>query len=510
MEALVGFVILVLAVYFANSWLETELGFNPLKALFRIIGFILKGLWSIFTFLSGLNFDWLTGKKDDLYGSAGFMEKKEQKSLLSPNHDGLTIDGINRITAKMSFENLLCVAPVGKGKTTKLIIPSVFNLSSSGIVTDPSGEIYRATAGYLSQDFNIKVLNLQDTTRSLCYNPLHRANTPTEIKQLCDVLIRSKFPNSTSEQRFWNTGAANILNILITCLKNVPDSGYHHLANVKHLLDNFGTNGKPLSLFFVNNAKRKIFAQLKGFIAQDEKVRLGQLSTAKVVLDLFDDPELAALSSHDNINFEDLRHQKGVVYSIVPEHQIKYYGQYLALFYTQLFEYARQSANPGNVLPLYFLLDEAGNMPIPDLASKITMLRKYEVSIVPVLQDESQLEQAFGSADAKAIKHGGCASHIYYPGLSYETCAKLEQALGHQTIEIKDNNSNRKMGKPLMTADEIRRLPDDEAIFIHSNLRPVKLKMTPYFKNPDLLRKSEIPAPVLPVNPHTNVKYLSL
>jgi type IV secretory pathway TraG/TraD family ATPase VirD4 len=49
-----------------------------------------------------------------------------------------------------------------------------------------------------------------------------------------------------------------------------------------------------------------------------------------------------------------------------------------------------------------------------------------------------------------------------------------------------------------MTADEIRVMSDDEALFIHGNKRPVKLRTTPYYQNARLRRRAELEAPSLP------------
>jgi len=96
-------------------------------------------------------------------------------------------------------------------------------------------------------------------------------------------------------------------------------------------------------------------------------------------------------------------------------------------------------------------------------------------------------------ADASVILNGGCATRLFYPGLSYPTCNELSNILGNQTISIREsgfareNNTSsardREMARPLLAPDEIRTLKPNKAILIHSNKLPVMLKTTPWFKN---------------------------
>lgn len=47
----------------------------------------------------------------------------------------------------------------------------------------------------------------------------------------------------------------------------------------------------------------------------------------------------------------------------------------------------------------------------------------------------------------------------------------------------------------LATPDEVRMLPRDKAILICGNYNPMKLTLTPYYNNPFLKLRTEIPIP---------------
>ena len=74
-----------------------------------------------------------------------FLTQKETGTLLSPRNKGLLIDGeAGHLTEQQSFQNVCVVARVGAGKTSRYIIPNVFDraqrkCSMVGSVADRGG-----------------------------------------------------------------------------------------------------------------------------------------------------------------------------------------------------------------------------------------------------------------------------------------------------------------------------------------------------------------------------------
>ncbi len=439
--------------------------------------------------------------KGDL--NAKWMSPTESRELMNPANDGVVISGKNRLSEAASFRHLAIIASTGSGKTQKFIIPNAIQLKSSAVITDPSGEIFRKTSGYLaSQGFKIKVLNFDDPEHSLRYNPLTRAVDEVSISQVANQLLDSSKKKGDKQEAFWTEGAKAILNILIACLKNEPQK-FRNLHNIRYLLNNFGMDGGPLGSFFLRSiaVNPALKSEIKGITHQTESVISGQVGTAKTALEPMRNPSLCELTSRETLHFETLREEKTVLYVIYSPHRINEYQFLLNLLYTQLFDFVVKPKDPGKpYLPVYFLLDEFGNLgTIPSFSTIITTIRKFQCSISMILQDLNQLETNYSEAEAKTIFEGGCATRIFYSGMDHDMAERLEKMLGKFTIRRRDRNGAYiEKDRPLQTADELRMLPRETAVMIHDTMKPVKLQLVPADRDPQFSSLMALPPLAIP------------
>ena len=439
--------------------------------------------------LSGIR--WLVQNRRSAQESARFLNRREEMALFAPRNRGLIIDGrAQRLSEEASFKHMAVIARTGAGKTSRYILPNLLRgEQGSFLVTDLSGELFQKTSGYLKRrGFEVKALNLMDFSQSLRYNPLAFANSFTEIQQLAQVLVKSSNPGD--KDPFWGQGAEKLLAILITCLKKAP-AQYQNLANLKHLLNHYGTDGKKLEPFICHYADDITFSEYQGFVSGNEKTVQSFVTTAQTALRMLGNPEIAALTATNELDFSELRTKKTVLFLMVNQEQMDFYSFLINLFYTQFF--GACFARLGAKLPVYCLLDEFGHLYIPNFETVVSTIRKYRVSISIVLQNEAQLVSKYSEAGAKTILEGGMASKLFFSGMDINTAKQLEQTLGKvKTFDAKGGifGNEFTQERNLMNADQIRTLNADEAILLHENLRPAKISMVPYFKQGDLVRKT--------------------
>ena len=102
-----------------------------------------------------------TKYQDIEHGSSDWCTGGEQYRVLSRN-SGLLLAQNNYLPLnKIGNINVLIVGGSGSGKSSSYTIPNAHQLLGSYIFTDPKGEIYDTTAGYLKEHgYEIKLLNL--------------------------------------------------------------------------------------------------------------------------------------------------------------------------------------------------------------------------------------------------------------------------------------------------------------------------------------------------------------
>jgi len=497
--------ILVVLVFFGVAY-KFWPGFRPIGWLADILSGIVSGFATAIGFLFGAIP--LPGQSN-----ARFMNSFDRWGLIGKGQSGLLIDGHkNRLSEKASFESVLTVGGMGRGKTSTFLIPNLLTATNASyVVTDTSGEIFDRTSGDLvSKGYQIKVLNLMDLSRSDKYNPLAKALNYTDLSLLAGTLIRSAYPNASSDQQFWNAGAEKLIRIFVNCLANHGDPAFQNLANVRHLIANFDTHHSPpgklsrMDNFVLNNTQNdpSTFADYQAISNGNPKTIASILTTADVALAPLGDPALANLLSANTIDFTDLRNRKTIIYVLVRQQQLTHYQFLLNLFYTDLINSLLSSlANIDR--PVYLLLDEFGHLQIPQFDIFSTTARKYRVGFWIFLQSLAQLEARYGRDIARIILDG-LQTEIYLPGADLATARSIEQRLG--TLA----SANGKSSKPLMNADQIIRMKDNRALLLHSNKRPMLMKTRPYFKIGNYVRKSKQAPYQLATNLHHNFRLIQL
>ncbi len=390
----------------------------------------------------------------------------------------------------------------GSGKSASYSIPNAHQCLGSYVFTDPKGELYDTTAGYLKeQGYDIKVLNLVRPQYSDGYNPLMHISSELDVDVIANTIVKGQKTDSGSDP-YWDDMAEMLLKALIYYLIATRPEEEQNLASCAELVRAANKNGG-------SNLLSDLMSQLpydhparmyyKSIEIAPEKTYGSILSSLQSKLGKFDSKEIAELTSTDTINFEEIGSKKTAVYVISSDTHTAY-DFLLTIFFSQmiqqLYDYADQ--NGGRLKErTYFILDEFANIgKIPDFDKKISTSRSRGISFSVILQNIDQLEAVYEKSYETIM--GNCDTHVFLGSNSFKTVEYFSKQLGEKTIDrdnisINKDKQNHRTGKSLsdqimaralMTPDELRRLDNDLCIIFEKGLKPVKAKKFYYFKHP--------------------------
>ena len=390
----------------------------------------------------------------------------------------------------------------GSGKSTSYSIPNAYQMLGSYIFTDPKGELYDRTAGYLKEHgYEIKVLNLVRPQFSDGYNPLMHISSELDVDVIANTVVKGQKTDSSSDP-YWDDMAEMLLKALIYYLIATRPEEEQNLASCAELVraaNNKG--GSNLLSDLINQLPYDHPARMyyKSIEIAPEKTYGSILSSLQSKLGKFDSKEIAELTSTDTINFEDIGNKKTAVYVISSDTHTAY-DFLLTIFFSQmiqqLYDYADQ--NGGRLKErTFFILDEFANIgKIPDFDKKISTSRSRGISFSVILQNLDQLEAVYEKSYETIM--GNCDTHVFLGSNSVKTVEYFSKALGEKTIDrdsisINKDKKNHKTGKSvsdqvmaraLMTPDELRRMDNDLCIIYEKGIKPVKANKFYYFKHP--------------------------
>ena len=329
----------------------------------------------------------------------------------------------------------------GSGKSASYSIPNAYQCLGSYVFTDPKGELYDRTAGYLkSKGYEIKVLNLVRPQYSDGYNPLMHISSELDVDVIANTIVKGQQAEGGKSDPYWDDMAEMLLKALIYYLIATRPEEEQNLASCAELVRAANSNGggnlltELISKLPYDHPARMYYKSIE---IAPEKTYGSILSTLQSKLGKFDSKEIAELTSTDTIDFEEIGNKKTAVYVISSDTHTAY-DFLLTIFFSQmiqqLYDYADQ--NGGKLKEqTFFILDEFANIgKIPDFDKKISTSRSRKISFSVILQNVDQLEAVYEKSYETIM--GNCDTHLFLGSNSFKTVEYFSKQLGEKTIEM--------------------------------------------------------------------------
>ena len=279
---------------------------------------------------------------DDIeHGSSDWSSHGEQYQILN-RKEGIILAENNYLPVdKRGNVNVLVVGGSGSGKSASYSIPNAYQMLGSYVFTDPKGELYDRTAGYLKQHgYKIKVLNLVHPQYSDGYNPIMHVSSEIDVDVIANTIVKGQKVEGGGSDPFWDDSAEMLLKALIYYLMAKRPDEEQNLASCAELVRAANANGG-------SNLLTELISELpydhparmnyKSIEIAPEKTYSSILSTLQSKLGKFDSKEIAELTSTDTIDFEEIGSQKTAVYVISSDTHTAY-DFLLTIFFSQMIQ----------------------------------------------------------------------------------------------------------------------------------------------------------------------------
>ena len=514
--------LLCIAQGFTGAFASLWLSLHPLDLLLGVAG---AALVRLAVYLKAKNAK--KYRRGVEYGSARWGRPEDIAPYIDPVPDwnipltrteSLTMTSRPKDPKTARNKNILVIGGSGSGKTRFFVKPSLLQMHSSYVVTDPKGQLLRETGKLLAhggpkrdengkpvrdkhgkvvyEPYRIKVLNTINFSKSMKYNPLAYVRSEKDILKLVNVIIaNTKGDGEKSSEDFWIKAERLLYCALIGYIWYEAEPEEKNFITLLELInacearEDDETYKSPVDILFDELAQ----AQPEHFaVKQYVKFKMAAGKTLKSILvscgarlSPFDIKELRDIMTEDELELDTMGDRKTALFLIMSDTDTTF-NFVIAMLQSQLFNLLCDKADDlyNGRLPVHVrcLLDEFANIgQIPNFDKLIATIRSREISASIILQSQSQLKTIYKDAADTIV--GNCDVTLFLGGKEKSTLKEISELLGKETIDSLSQSENRgaqtshglsyqKLGKELMTQDEIAVMDGGKCILQLRGVRP--------------------------------------
>ena len=453
------------------------------------------------------------------YGTSGWMSEKEMKGVIElvsnlRHYKGIALGMLNGkavcIPPKSKLNsNLAVYGASGSMKTRSFCMNRILQGVTRGeslIICDPKSELYEKSSEYLrSKGYVVRIFNLVNPENSDSWNCLAEIEGQELMAQLfVDVIIKNTL-NDSKGDHFWDSAEMNLLKALVLYVDKSYPEQTRNMGQVYQLLA-LSSEAALNSLFDVLPVSHPAKAPYSLFKQASESVRGGVIIGLGSRLQVFQSELIKKITAKDEIDLE-LPGQKPCAYFLVTSDQDSTFDFLASLFlsfvFIKLVRYADKNCEGGVLpVPVHVLGEELTACgTIPDLSRRLSVIRSRNISMSCVFQNLAGLQNRYpynlwqeiiGNCDVQLFL--GCTDPLTAEfvssrtGLASVSVSSKSKQLGtwrisNYTPEFRETSGVGK--RPVLTPDEVLRLPLEEALLIIRGKKILKVNKMDYSLHPE-------------------------
>ena len=516
-------------------------------------------------------------KNNNEYGSARFSTESEinkyfaKERISNINEVGFPVyydKNVSHVWFDKETPHYVYLGSSGSGKSVTCVINMVTFIanakkSRSVFVTDPKGEIYQTTSkmlhdkGYkvltidfrhpeLSNHINILEPIIREYENYIKYEKLANETNEENLKLeyqnnsissyaetnrlITSLASMITYDKTQGKDPFWNNSAKNLLEGLIGFfLEEYKDNKIKREQITMTSIRKFQNS----TMEDKNSKKFKFYIEQKPYGSKSKDSLIPILSSSENTyksitsvfsekMAIFDDVNVANVTSKSDFDFDILGKEKSAIFCIIPDEDKIYYSLVtiiLGLFYKELVKLCNSTDSKKVPIEIDWICDEFSNCPPliePSIESIISVARSRGLRYHLFIQSLSQLDNVYGKEVAQIIlDNSGLA---YLKTNTMDTAEAISKRLGKKTIEASSisqsvslmnyngNKSTSLIARDLLTPDEVKNLHYKTIIF--PNIGYPIFRDTVIYKKLSCYSKGELPRKITPLKDLSNTYFV--
>ena len=448
---------------------------------------------------------------DTAHGSAAFASAAETAAA---GKDGNLLTGRSRDSRLLTYGgngHLLTFGPTGSGKGVSVVVPNLLTYPGSVVCIDPKGAIPAITAAQ-RRELGQEVVLLDPfaevaaaiASRGQAHqwpelaassvNPFgHLDATSPDVVDDVRLIAASLVVQEEGKNRFFSDSARMVLEGFILYLLAQTQGAPVTIDALFALA--FSDPAEMRDRWLPQMQKCKDFGGHVAHLATLTKSLTGEggaavWSTLYRSLNLIKSPRLLPSMRPSAVDFRSIKTKPTTLYLVLPARHLQTHGVWLRLMLSVLI--GQLSDARRSDYPVLFVVDECaalGRLEI--LETAVGLMRGYGLKLWLIFQDLPQLKGTYGDRWESFISNSGVKQFFNVNDLA--TADFVSQYLGNETLRVQSESINgpsqmpgqnlSAVGRPLLTSDEVRRLPQDEQILFYEGRPPMRSAKLRYYED---------------------------
>lgn len=483
-------------------------------------------------------------KQRSLHGDARFATYQEIKKaglVARDDYDKTILVGQYNEHGKKEYlcyggyQFVMLAAPTRSGKGVGIVIPNCLNYSDSLVVLDIKLENFDKTAGfransgqevYLFAPYDEYEAGRQPgksaPMRTHRYNPFdYISDDPANRMGDIDSIAQAFYNNPNSKDKFFDEQAKDLfrgITLLVLETPGIPhtlgevfrqSSGYGKALpeHLNEMIEKAKSEGRPYS--------DECVAAISRVCTLSDNTFAGVKGSMQVPLMPWANPRVDAATSASDFDLRDVRKKKMTIYVGITPNKLAEAKNIINLFFDQLINQNTKTLPQQDKSLKYqclLVLDEftaAGK--INQIAQSISYQAGYNMRVLTIIQNKSQLEDVYGKPGALALMSNHALMIMYAPSPVVQSDAnEYSEMLGYQTV--KSTSHSRSFGKQgsrsdstsdqkraLMLPQELKEMDMWEEIVSLEHTKPIRCAKIKYFEDPTFTARVDWDVPDIPL-----------